>query len=51
MSYIVYDEDGQPMRIVKRKEEALAVCALRTDWFFKFMKAKKPEYKFEDALL
>ena len=56
MSYIVYDENGEPMRLLKRKEEALAICALRKGWWFKYMKAKiyesqKPQYKFEDALI
>ena len=52
MSYIVYDEDGQPMRIIGRREEAIAICSLRKGWWFKFMRAKKAEdYKFEDALI
>ena len=50
MSYIIFDEDSQPMRIVGKKEEAMAVCALREGWWFKFMKAKKVDYKFEEAL-
>jgi hypothetical protein len=51
MSYIVYDEEGQPMRIIGRKEEAIALCALRSGWTYKYMKAKKAEeYKFEEAL-
>lgn len=49
MSYIIYDEDSQPMRIVGRKEEAIAACALREGWSYKYMKAKKPKYKFEEA--
>ena len=50
MSYVIYDEDLQPMRIVGRKEEAQAICAVREGWTFKYMKAKKTEdYKFEEA--
>jgi hypothetical protein len=51
MSYIVFDEEHQAMRIVRRKEEALAICVLRKGWTFKYMKAQKPQYKFEDALI
>lgn len=52
MSYIIYDDEVQPIRIVGRKEEAMAMCALRAGWTFKYMKAKKAEeYKFEDALI
>jgi len=50
MSYIIFDDEVQPIRIVGRKEEAQAMCALRTGWTFKYMKAKKAEeYKFEEA--
>ena len=35
MSYIIYDEESQPMRIVGRKEEAQAICAVREGWTFK----------------
>lgn len=52
MSYIIYDDEVQPIRIVGRKEEAMAICALRSGWTYKYMKAKKAEdYKFEDALI
>lgn len=51
MSYIVFDEEVQPIRIVGRKEEAQAICSIRKGWTFKYMKAKKAEdYKFEEAL-
>ena len=51
MSYIIFDEYVQPMRIVGRKEEAQAMCALRKGWTFKYMKAKKAEdYQFKEAL-
>ena len=50
MSYIIFDEDAQPMRIVGRKEEAKSICALRPGWTFKYMKAKSAkDYQFEDA--
>ena len=51
MSYVIKNEDNEVMRIVGRKEEAQAVCALRAGWTFKYMKAKKTEdYQFEEAL-
>lgn len=51
MSYIIFDDEVQPIRIVGRKEEAQAICKLRAGWTFKYMKAKKAEeYKFEEAL-
>lgn len=51
MSYVIYDEDVQPIRIVGRREEAIAICSLREGWSFKYMKAKKAEdYQFEEAL-
>jgi hypothetical protein len=51
MSYIIFDEDVQPMRIVGRKEEAQAICLVRKGWTFKYMKAKKAEdYQFKEAL-
>ena len=51
MSYIIYDEDVQPIRIVGRREEAITICSLREGWSFKYMKAKKAEdYQFEEAL-
>ena len=50
MSYIVFDEDVQPIRIVGRKEEAQAICSIRKGWTFKYMKAKKAEdYQFKEA--
>lgn len=51
MSYVIYDEDVQPIRIVGRREEAIAICSLREGWSFKYIKAKKAEdYQFEEAL-
>lgn len=51
MSYIIFDDEVQPIRIVGRKEEAQAICAVREGWSFKYMKAKKAEdYQFEEAL-
>ena len=50
MSYIIYDEDSQPMRIVGRKEEAISITKSREGWTYKYMKAKKAEdYVFEEA--
>lgn len=46
----LYDEQGELMRIVSRKEEALAAVALRHGWTYKRVIMKKPEVKFEEAL-
>jgi hypothetical protein len=50
--YAIYNEDGEKMRVVQRKEEAEQLVATRTDWTFKFFKLdKKPAtaYQFEEA--
>jgi hypothetical protein len=43
MSYVIYDEESQPMRIVGRKEEAQTICAVREGWTFKCV--RKPVRK------
>jgi hypothetical protein len=53
VSYLVYNEDGEVMRIVGRQEEAIAICSLRKGWAFKCV--RKPVRKtdlsqFEEAL-
>jgi len=35
MSYHIYNEDGEKMRVVGRQEEAQAICAMRRGWTFK----------------
>ena len=45
----IFDELGELMRIVSRKEEALAAVALRNGWTYKRVFTKKPTIKFEDA--
>jgi hypothetical protein len=54
MSYKIYNEDQELMRVVGRQEEAMAICALRNGWSFKC--ARKPIKKidlsqFEEALI
>ena len=52
MPYAIYNEDGEKMRVVHRKEEAEQLVATRTDWTFKFFKllVKQTTYQFEEAL-
>jgi predicted Zn-dependent protease len=47
--YQLFDEQGDLMRIVSRKEEALAVVALRSGWTYKRTVINKPKFEFEDA--
>lgn len=50
MQYKIYNEDEELMRVVGRKEEADAVCALRNNWTYKAVRnAPKPQYTFEEA--
>lgn len=52
MPYAIYNEDGEKMRVVQRKEEAEQIVATRTDWTFKFFKLDKKQpttYQFEEA--
>lgn len=49
--YLIYDDSGDLMRIVSRKEEALAVVGLRSGWSYKRKVVKKVNnFKFEEAL-
>jgi hypothetical protein len=48
--YQVFDEAGDLMRIVGRKDEALALIALRSGWTYKRIVVQKPKFKFEEAL-
>jgi hypothetical protein len=49
--YQVFDESGELMRIVNRKEEALAIVLLRSGWSHKRIVVNKPKFEFEDALI
>ena len=49
--YHVFDEANDLMRIVGRKEEALALVALRNGWSYKKTVTQKPKFEFEDALI
>lgn len=49
--YLIKDEFNQAMRIVGKREEAVAICALRNGWTFTRIKESKPvnPHQFEDA--
>ena len=53
-NYMIYNEDGDLMRIVGRQEEARCIVSLRTGWTFKCLRTAKPKLdlsQFEDALI
>jgi hypothetical protein len=53
MSYVVYDEDGEVMRVVGRREEALCLVAFRKGWTMKYAPKPKKQIdlsQFEEAL-
>jgi hypothetical protein len=41
MPYIIKDENGESMRVVKRKEEAIEVIKLRPGWTMFYLPAHK----------
>ena len=52
MPYIIYNEDGEKMRVVQRLEEAKHLVETRQDWSYKFFKKPKDVVdltRFEDA--
>jgi hypothetical protein len=50
MQYKIYNEDGELMRVVGRKEEAESICETRKGWTYKATRnAPKPQYTFEEA--
>jgi hypothetical protein len=49
MRFQIFDEQNELIRIVFRKEEALAVVALRSGWTYKRVIMKKPKFEFEEA--
>lgn len=51
MTYKIYNEDEELMRIVYRKEEAVVICALRQGWTYEWLKKPKVVYEFEEALI
>lgn len=38
MPYMIYNEDGEKMRVVSRLEEAKQLVETRADWSYKFFK-------------
>ena len=54
MSYIIYDEDGEVMRVVGRQEEARQLTKQREGWTFKCVRKPKQHLdlsQFEEALI
>lgn len=49
MQYQIFDESGELMRTVSRKEEALAIISLRSGWSYKRVNVVKPKFEFEEA--
>ena len=49
--YHVFDEANDLMRIVGKKDEALAVVALRSGWSYKKVRQEKLKFEFEEALI
>ena len=48
--YLIYDENGELMRQVKRKEEAVFIVELRAGWSMKYIKRKPVDLsQFEEA--
>lgn len=42
--YLVYDEDGELMRKVRRKEEAEALCSTREGWEFRSKRETRKQF-------
>ena len=40
--YIIYDENGEPMRMVKTLHEAQHIIKTYTDWSYRYVKATPP---------
>ncbi len=52
MSYMVYDEEGELMRVVGRQEEARQIAQAREGWTFKCVRKPKETIdltEFEEA--
>lgn len=48
--YYIYDENGELMRKVKRKDEAVHIVELREGWTFKRVRQPRQDLsKYEDA--
>lgn len=53
-NYMLYDEDGELMRVVGRQEEAIGIMRTHSGWTFKRIRTPKPILdlsQFEDALI
>ena len=46
--YYIYDEFGQLMRMVRRREEAEHICKIYTDWTYEHVKPVKKEFNFNN---
>ena len=54
MSYKIYNEDIELMRVVARQEEAIAICSLRKGWTYKCVRKTRITLdlsQFKDALI
>lgn len=49
MPYIIKDENGEAMRLVRRHEEAKQIIELRAGWTMHFVPAPKPQLPTEEA--
>ena len=49
MPYIIKDENGEAMRLVRRHEEAVQIIELREGWTMTYVPKPKPELPTEEA--
>jgi len=50
MPYLIYNEDGEKMRIVNKLEEAKDLIKNKPDWTYKFFRKPEPKpFNFEEA--
>jgi hypothetical protein len=50
MPYIIKDENGEAMRLVRRHEEAKHIIDIYTNWTMEYIKEPKPDLPpFEEA--
>jgi hypothetical protein len=49
--YLIYDEEGTPMRWVVSKSEAQDIVAIREGWSFTYHQpsSTKPKFEFEES--
>ena len=43
MPYIIKDENGEAMRLVRRHEEAKCILEIYTNWTMEYIKEPKPD--------